>query len=48
MTYDQQKIEFYGNRSKYTKIKPHEDGWIVHGRTVVATLAEAVRVRDGV
>ena len=40
--------EYYQNRSKYTKIKPYNFQWKVYERTVVNTLAEAVKVRGKV
>ena len=40
--------EYYANRSKYTKIKPYVDQWMVYGRTIVNTLAEAVQTRGKV
>lgn len=39
--------EYYQNRSKHDKIKPYNYQWMVYGRTIVNTLAEAVKVRDG-
>jgi len=36
------------NRSQFTKIKPHDDGWIVYGRTIASTLDKAVEVRGAV
>lgn len=36
------------NRSQFTKIKIHEQGWIVYGRTIARTLDEAVKVRGPV
>lgn len=38
---------YYQNRSMYTKIKPYNFQWKVYERTVVNTLSEAVKVRDG-
>ena len=39
---------YYQNRSKFTKIKPYANQWMVYGQTVVNTLDEAVKTRGNV